>query len=315
MPPKRDRQGDFKGGPRGGPRQQQPKEVVRNAYTPMFEQFRDELDKHHDRRERIVKASRDITALSKKIIFSLQRVRKIHADLPPDVDREVQSRLAEIARLFDSIVGDVQGMNRYRYSRQMSCVEELVEALTFAYYLRNQRLMSHDEVLDSVAGLCRSAAEEKKRIAEEGGDTAMTDASASAGNDEQKSTPGEPLVVDVTQDDFIGGVFDLSGEMMRFATTTAAINGELAAASAPPADTGDAPRYPRTILTDMQELGTMFELLPQQHGKSYQMKLETIRQSVLKVEKLGYGLRVRGSERPKGWMPDMADDVGAGEDD
>lgn len=63
MPPKRDRQGDFK--PRGS--KQAPREVVRNAYTPMFEGFRDELDRHHDRRERIVKASRDITALSKKM--------------------------------------------------------------------------------------------------------------------------------------------------------------------------------------------------------------------------------------------------------
>ena len=44
-----------------------PKEIVRNAYTPMFERFRDELDEHHDRKERIVKASRDITALSKKM--------------------------------------------------------------------------------------------------------------------------------------------------------------------------------------------------------------------------------------------------------
>jgi len=43
------------------------KEVVRNAYTPMFESFRDELDEHHDRRERIIKASRDVTALSKKM--------------------------------------------------------------------------------------------------------------------------------------------------------------------------------------------------------------------------------------------------------
>lgn len=34
---------------------------------PMFEAFRDELDEHHDRRERIIKASRDITALSKKM--------------------------------------------------------------------------------------------------------------------------------------------------------------------------------------------------------------------------------------------------------
>lgn len=41
--------------------------IVRNEYTSMFEQFRQELDEHHDRRERIVKASRDITALSKKM--------------------------------------------------------------------------------------------------------------------------------------------------------------------------------------------------------------------------------------------------------
>lgn len=33
----------------------------------IFESFRDELDEHHDRRERIIKKSRDITALSKKM--------------------------------------------------------------------------------------------------------------------------------------------------------------------------------------------------------------------------------------------------------
>jgi hypothetical protein len=34
----------------------------------MFETFRDELDQHHDRRERVIKTSRDITALSKKML-------------------------------------------------------------------------------------------------------------------------------------------------------------------------------------------------------------------------------------------------------
>jgi hypothetical protein len=38
-----------------------------SPYLPMFEQLRDELDAHHDRRERIIKASRDITAASKKM--------------------------------------------------------------------------------------------------------------------------------------------------------------------------------------------------------------------------------------------------------
>lgn len=43
------------------------KEVTASPFMPMFETFRDELDEHHDRRERIIKASRDITAASKKM--------------------------------------------------------------------------------------------------------------------------------------------------------------------------------------------------------------------------------------------------------
>jgi hypothetical protein len=38
-----------------------------SPYIPMFETFRAELDEHHDRREKITKASRDITAQSKKM--------------------------------------------------------------------------------------------------------------------------------------------------------------------------------------------------------------------------------------------------------
>lgn len=38
-----------------------------SPFLPMFETFRAELDEHHDRRERIIKASRDVTASSKKM--------------------------------------------------------------------------------------------------------------------------------------------------------------------------------------------------------------------------------------------------------
>lgn len=44
--------------------------AVAESSTPLqsiFENFRNELDEHHDRRERIIKVSRDITALSKKM--------------------------------------------------------------------------------------------------------------------------------------------------------------------------------------------------------------------------------------------------------
>ena len=41
-----------------------------SPFIPMFEQFRSELDAHYDTRERIIKASRDITAASKKMYVS-----------------------------------------------------------------------------------------------------------------------------------------------------------------------------------------------------------------------------------------------------
>lgn len=43
------------------------KTAAASPFVPMFETFRKELDEHHDRRERTIKASRDITAASKKV--------------------------------------------------------------------------------------------------------------------------------------------------------------------------------------------------------------------------------------------------------
>lgn len=67
---KRDHTGERKshgGEPKKSYPQKSSKAAVRNEYTPMFEYFRNELDQHHERRERITKASRDVTALSKKM--------------------------------------------------------------------------------------------------------------------------------------------------------------------------------------------------------------------------------------------------------
>lgn len=42
-------------------------ETSASPYLTLFDQFRSELDEHHDRRERVIKATRDITAQSKKM--------------------------------------------------------------------------------------------------------------------------------------------------------------------------------------------------------------------------------------------------------
>jgi len=50
-----------------GQKKSEKPEQLSSPFLDMFEGFRAELDQHHDRRERIIKASRDITAASKKM--------------------------------------------------------------------------------------------------------------------------------------------------------------------------------------------------------------------------------------------------------
>lgn len=230
-------------------------------------------------------------------------MRKIQGELPEHIEKEIQSRLLEVSKLLSSIAPEVQGVNRYRYARSLMCIEELIEALTFAQYMRTQSLMSYDEAVAKVAELSHHAADEMDVDVE--GQPPHPPAVG-------ETAPGPHPAVHVTEDDYLGGVFDLSGEMMRFATTSAALTGRMAGHEAATTTTDGRER---TIVVDVQDLGSFFEMLPQQHNRSYQNKLETLRTSVLKVEKLGYGLTVRGSERPAGWMPDEGDGKPEGDDD
>lgn len=173
----------------------------------------------------------------------------------------------------------------------MMCIEELIEALTFAHYLRTQRLMGFSEVVAEVAALSEHADDHM--------DVDARDPPAPAGADSPRPA------VHATEEDYLMGIFDLSGEMMRFATTSAALTGRMAGGTATPAMDG----HERTMVVDMQDLGSFFEMLPQQYNKSYQVKLSTLRSSVLKVEKLAYGLTVRRNERPAGWVPEEGDDA------
>ncbi|OJJ51764.1 hypothetical protein ASPZODRAFT_148981 [Penicilliopsis zonata CBS 506.65] len=219
--------------------------------TSIFGTFRDELDRHHDRRERIIKTSRDITALSKKIIFSLQRVRSLNCPLPPAIAKDTSARLAQIVELFRSVVPDVTGINSWRYQRQLSGgIQEFIEALSFNHYVQFQTLITLEEI--------------------------------------RRQLPAEILV---TEEDYIMGLFDLTGEMMRFAVTS------LSAGMA-------------GIVVDLRGMRSSFESLsvPHRYGmlRDLSKKLDIMQGSVEKVERAAYGILVRGSERPSGWVPDLS---------
>ncbi len=96
-------------------------------------------------------------------------------------------------------------------------------------------------------------------------------------------------------DDYVLGLFDMVGELMRFAVTVMATNGEL------PGKDG------RNVLSDLRELRTCLESLETDQSSWFRLdvskKMPVMQECVEKVEKALYGLTVRGAERPKGWIP------------
>ncbi|MCJ1438224.1 hypothetical protein MMC27_007611 [Xylographa pallens] len=245
-----------------------------SPFTSMFSAFRAELDEHHDRRERVIKASRDITALSKKMIFSLQRAREVPAPLPSSIVGDITTRLANINELFSSIVPDLQGPNAWRYQRQVSSgVQEFVEAVSFQHYLTTQ---------------CLITLEDMQRLVPEG--------------------------VQLMEDDYLLGLYDLVGELMRFAITGMATGGKLPGGGSRSDELqsgGDIEALKgarkRDVVQDLRELRMRFEGMDTRGGslgRDVEKKMEVMRTCVEKVENAAYGMIIRGRERPKGWVPE-----------
>ena len=123
-----------------------------------------------------------------------------------------------------------------------------------------------------------------------------------------------PGGVALTEDDYLLGLFDLVGELMRFAITSMATNGELpgsTTSSLPSQGQGD-----RDILGDLRSLRTYFEVMNTNCsmgsgsalGRDVDKKMEVMKTCVEKVENAVYGMIVRGRERPKGWVPDLREE-------
>ena len=113
-----------------------------------------------------------------------------------------------------------------------------------------------------------------------------------------------PTGIILSEDDYVLGLYDLTGEIMRFAITTMATSGEL------PRGVSEDGTGRRDVLMDLRSLRTRFEsLITTQSGgnfkKSMTQKMGVMRTSVEKVEGAVYGMIVRGRERPKGWTPDL----------
>ena len=211
-------------------------------------------------------------------------MREPNRPLPQNVVKGNAPYYTTIANQFAAVSRDLQGLNAHRYGRQISggC-QEYMEAASFQHYLETATLLSYED-----------AKQEMRELDAAG--------------------PG----VELTPEDYVLGVYDMTGELMRFAITAMATGGALPAIT-PAAEDGDTTmetaesEVKRNVLTDMRVLRAELEGLNAGSGpfaKEAEKKMEVMRASVEKVEKALYGLIVRGAERPKGWMPDISDGGG-----
>jgi len=242
-------------------------EIGDDPVLQMFNEISIYLDSRHDKKERIVKLSRDITIESKRIIFCLHRIKHDDYSNKDDVMMEAYKRLEDLKKNeWSKVADELKNEDHYQYVRAYSGgLQEWVEALSFYHFLKHYQIISFTDVC--------------KELTFEGQDTEENE-------EELKSSH-----VTVPHSEYILGIADLTGELMRNAINAIG------------AGNMDACFQLLEILQCMSEgFGKMSK---QDTPKDFGQKLWTLKQSCRKVESACYAISVRGSEIPKNHWADI----------
>ncbi|GAA6029972.1 hypothetical protein JCM8097_009195 [Rhodosporidiobolus ruineniae] len=266
-----------------------------DALLDDFTSYRTELDAHYAQKERCVKVSRDITALSKQLIFALHRIGSGRGKA--QVFREAEGKMKDLRALFEKMQAEVQGEAFWRYERSVSPgIQEYLEGFTFYHYLQHHTLPTLAESQASLippppAPLAPAPSADSAATPE--ASTSSAPPAPPAAADAEQSEP-QPYVR-VTVDDYLGGVADLTGELMRLAIASVGRNltDSLGGKAGEEGEGNFANieyigRLVREIKGEMDPLAIHCRWLPK--------KLQVLDQSLGKIENASYNLRIRGAE-------------------
>ncbi|XP_019943158.1 translin-associated protein X [Paralichthys olivaceus] len=231
-----------------------------------FKVFQQELDTKHDKYERLVKISRDVTIDSKRTIFLLHRVTSVPD--AEDVLKEAEVKLDGVRQKIGQIAEELRGEDIYQFHRAFTPgIQEYVEAVSFLHYIRHRSLISLEEINARLVFM----------RAEKGGAETLQ--------------PGaQVLTFHVTPSDYLLGVADLTGELMRMCISSVG-NGDI--------------ETPFQLSQFLRQIHDGFSYIGNTGPYEVSKKLHTLRQSLGKVEDACYALRVRGSEIPKHMLADV----------
>jgi len=277
------------GGGGGGRRDKAPEVDSSDPVQVMFSEISVYLDSRHDKKERIVKLSRDITIESKRIIFCLHRIRDERDPSREAILEEANTRLQEVREnLWRQVAKEVEKEDHHQYLRAYSAgLQEWIEALSFYHFLRNNKIISYEEVSMQLVF------EESNNVnAENETDTPADTITMSTEEPiETSENQTEPSFVTIPPSEFILGIADLTGELMRNAINAlGAGNMEVCF----------------TLLEILQCMAEGFGQIDKKDApRDFGQKLWTLKQSCKKVEAACYAISVRGSEIPKNHLADI----------
>lgn len=261
-----------------------------------FSAFRDEIDEHNDRRERLIKSSRDVTSLSKKVIFLLHRfdVKDFGSANPSGKSRklfsEAETKLEEIVTLLRQ-TAEAEGLGSLavpgqlpdastrilrsqRYGRNIGGgLEEFIEAISFYHYLRTSQLITLQQIQDRFRAELVHESHFYNDQSQAEDPTAVQPPSLS---DNSSS-----VVLHVPTHRYLLGLSDLTGELMRFATNAVG--------------QGDSGKVVRQVLTITRQIRDSLDpFIPL--VRDLKKKQLVTNQSLRKIEDILYAITVRTAE-------------------
>ncbi|KAI8590074.1 Translin [Geranomyces variabilis] len=228
------------------------------------------LDDMHDRRERVVKTSRDITIGSKRVISLLHRVAGAGGEARADLLIQARQKIGEVATLFRVVGPDLRGNDFDKHHRSIAPgLEEFIEAVSFQRFIEKGDLISRCDI--------------QRLLVDD--------------DDDNNESHGTTDIITIPDEDYILGLADLTGELMRLAINSVA-KGEIALVD-------DICRFLRDLTNDYEVV----------NFPPARKKMSTMRASLAKVEKACYAIKVRSAEYPPEKIAEMlAMGFGTGED-
>ncbi|KAM8952949.1 translin-associated protein X [Pelodytes ibericus] len=246
-----------------------------------FKSFQNELDARHDKYERLVKLGRDITIESKRTIFILHRF--ISTPNKDEVLTEAETKLDAVRQKIKQIAQELVGEDLYQYHRAFTPgLQEYVEAVTFQHFIITRSLLRLEDINKQLI-----FEETEKDV-----DSALNDELDNPLTKLPEKERSKPLnlSLQVTPVDYLLGVADLTGELMRLCISSVG-NGDI--------------ETPFELSQFLREIFDGFSYIGNTGPYEISRKLYTLKQSLAKVENACYTLKVRGSEIPKHMLADL----------